>query len=241
MTRRTSGTLWVAAALMLTLGTTLAMAAEPKAETKPAAPTATTEATPMPGGDMPGMGHGMGMGMHGAMGGPGMHAGAGMCGPGCGGGKGMMAGGGCGPQMRRERDGRGGQGMAMVMKELGLTDAQRDKVTEIHERVARQNVQTEADLKLAAMDLQKLMRADKPDAKLIGAQIDKLAALRATMQKARVQGHLEMRGLLTPEQLKKAKEMHGGGAMPMMGPGMGMGFDDEGDEPEDGADDGIGG
>jgi len=64
-------------------------------------------------------------------------------------------------------------------------------------------VQNQADIRIATMDLQQLMRAESPDKAKIDAQIDKLAQLRAGMQKSRTATLLEVRALLTPEQLKK--------------------------------------
>jgi Spy/CpxP family protein refolding chaperone len=91
----------------------------------------------------------------------------------------------------------------MMLKALDLTAEQQKKVTAIHEKQARLMVQAQADTRIAAMDLQQLMRAETPDKAKIEAQIDKLALMRAGMQKSRAATMLEVRALLTPEQLKK--------------------------------------
>ena len=59
---------------------------------------------------------------------------------------------------------------------------------------------------IATMDLQKLMRADTPDQAKIDAQIDRVAQLRAQMQKYRTATLLEVRAMLKPERLKKWHE-----------------------------------
>ena len=64
-------------------------------------------------------------------------------------------------------------------------------------------VQAQADIRIATMDLQQLMRAETPDQAKIDAQIDRVAQLRAQMQKSRTATLLEVRAMLTPEQLKK--------------------------------------
>jgi Spy/CpxP family protein refolding chaperone len=119
--------------------------------------------------------------------------------PGCGMksgmGKGME---GCGPGMGA------GHG-PMMLKGLDLTADQQKKVAVIHEKQARLMVQAEADLRIAEMDMQQLMRAETPDKAKIDAQIDRLAQLRAGMQKSRTATLLEVRALLTPEQLKKCQ------------------------------------
>ncbi len=104
-----------------------------------------------------------------------------------------------------------GMGMGMgcdpaQMKELGLTPEQQRKMTDIHERTQRQNIQTEADLKIAHLDMQKLMQAETPDRAKIEAQIDRIAALEAAMKKARVATQLEVRSILTPEQVRGMHE-----------------------------------
>jgi Spy/CpxP family protein refolding chaperone len=138
------------------------------------------------GDDMKGCGMKGGMGMKGGpMGGPGMGmAGGPMCGPGMG--PGMGAGHG-----------------AMMLHGLDLTADQQKKVEAIHERAQRQMIQQQADLRIATMDLQQLMRADSPDKAKIDAQIDRVSQLRAGMQKSHTATLLEVRTLLTPEQRKK--------------------------------------
>ncbi len=137
--------------------------------------------------------------------------------------------------------GHGPGGAMAMLKALDLTDAQREKVADIHERTARKVVQMQADLRIAQMDLGKLLRGDQPDAGAVGAQIDRVAGLRAAIQKAHVGALLEVRGLLTPAQQKKARELHQGGPGPGrgmgMGRGMGFGLDDPGEG--EGEDEGV--
>ena len=151
----------------------------------------------------PGMGAGMcgheqgkGMGKCG----PGM--GASMCGPGMG--RGMrpgMGAGMCGPDM-----GLGcGPGMA---KELGLSPEQQKKVADICEAHQKLVIQNRADVQLAELDLRRLMGDPQPDKARIEAQLDKLGALRTQFEKSRADAMIDMRSVLTPEQLKK---WHAGG------------------------------
>ncbi len=165
-----------------------------------------------------------------------MHAGPG--GPGMRPGMGAMHGGRGAWGMRR-----GGMGMGMgmgpmMLRELDLTEAQRAKVEDIHERTMKRAIQARADVQLARLDLGRLLRAERPDARAIDAQIDRIATLRAGIAKAHVGALLEVRGLLTPEQQKKLQELR------RMGPGgrgherMGLGPDDgedEGEDPGDGS------
>lgn len=195
-----------------------------------------------PGGGQGGHGGPGMMMMHGGQGGPG--AGGEQCGPGCTGedcGAGMGAGHGKGKGMRMGPGGMGHGGMGMGMggpggpgmgrgmrhpgmmfAMLDLSDTQKEKMRDIHERAARTQIQARADMQIARMDMAKLMRADNPDQGAINAQIDKMAQIRAGMQKTRAAAMLEARAQLTPDQKKKMKEMHQNGPMMMHG-GMGMG------------------
>ena len=155
-------------------------------------------------GDMKGCGMkgGMGEGMPGC----GMKGGMGEGMPGCGMkggmGRGMAGGSRGGPGMMGPGMGPG-NGPMLRLQGLDLTADQQKKLADIHERLARQTIQSQADLRIATMDLQKLMRDDTPDKAKIDAQIDRIAQLRVLMAKSRMAALLEVRAMLSPEQLKK--------------------------------------
>ena len=211
----------VAAVLMMTVPALLALAADKTAKTKPAdKPTEQTmPGCAMHGGaekdmdaSMPGCGMkgGMNKGMAGCcksgdMKGCGMKGGMAGCSTHGGDMKGCGMKGGMGKGMEGCGPGMGAGHGAMMLKGLGLTADQQKKVAVIHEKQARLMVQAQADLRIATMDMQQLMRAEAPDKAKIDAQIDKLAQLRAGMQKSRTATLLEVRALLTPEQLKKCQ------------------------------------
>lgn len=147
---------------------------------------------PMAGGPPMGGPHMGPGGMHGMRGGPGMGHG----GPGMRGGMGMRHG---GPGMR------GGM-MHARLAQLDLSASQRERLATIRESQQRKSIQMRADLQLARLDMAKLMRAENPDQSALNAQIDRMARLRADAAKARLSGHLEMRSVLTSEQIKKLHE-----------------------------------
>ena len=93
------------------------------------------------------------------------------------------------------------------MANLNLTEEQRTKMADIHDRSARRAIPIRSNLQIAELDLRKLLRADKPAKSAVDAQIDKIAKLRGDLQKSRMQAMLEARDILTPEQRAK---MHGG-------------------------------
>ena len=118
-----------------------------------------------------------------------------------------------------------------AMAKLDLSETQREKLADLHERTLKTNIQARADLRVAQLDLRKLMRAETPDARAIEAQIDKLAGLRAAIQKTRVKALLDARSVLTPEQQKQLRELRGPGGGRGPGPWGWMG-----DEPGPGGD-----
>jgi Spy/CpxP family protein refolding chaperone len=120
---------------------------------------------------------------------------------------------------RYARDGRGpeehGMGLlhgfglgegplgGMRWRELGLTDAQRDKLMEIRDRQARAGIRARADLALARLDLMKMMRAEHPDRGAIDSQIERLGHMRTELRKSQVNAMLDARGVLTADQRRK--------------------------------------
>jgi Spy/CpxP family protein refolding chaperone len=116
----------------------------------------------------------------------------------------------------------GGAGMLrmaenpMVRKALGLTDEQVGKLHKIGVDAEKSAVQTRAQMEMNRIELRELMRGENPDQSAIMAKIDEGSALRAKMEKARVQTMLEAKAVLTPEQRAKVKtfmENRGAGGM----------------------------
>jgi len=136
-------------------------------------------------------------------------------------GPGGMAGGGL-EGLHGRRMGHGGAMMmhARMAERLHLTDEQRTRIRDLHERQMRRGIQARADLQLARMDLHKLMRAPRPELTAINSQIDRMARMRADLAKSRVATMMESRAVLTPEQQKQMREMRmHPGAMPGGGAG----------------------
>jgi Spy/CpxP family protein refolding chaperone len=124
--------------------------------------------------------------------------------------------------------GRGGH--RAMMEKLNLTDDQSKKLEDIRYQHQKKAITMRADLESARLDLGRMMRADQPDRRAIEAQLDKISQARLVLAKDRVGQMLDMRAVLTPEQLKTWREMRGGmrggmhGGMPRMmhggAPGM---------------------
>jgi Spy/CpxP family protein refolding chaperone len=93
---------------------------------------------------------------------------------------------------------------------LGLSDEQEAKLRTIGTNVKKDHVRKEAEIELAEIDMHQLFhQQDKqgnPDN--IEGAIRKLYALKAELRIALFKAFKEARGVLTPEQLKKLRELH---------------------------------
>lgn len=149
-----------------------------------------------------------GPGMPGMAGMPGMPAGPG--GPGMGGGERGM-----GPGRMEHGFGPPPHGLRGPGPEdferLDLTDAQRTKLAARRDDGLRRIIRLDADLQIAELDLLALVRGEHPSLQAVEAQIDRVAGLRAALEKVRVGGMLAARSLLTPEQRAKLRPPDGPG------------------------------
>jgi Spy/CpxP family protein refolding chaperone len=108
------------------------------------------------------------------------------------------------------QDRQGGQNMPprQNMKEsLGLTDAQQADIRKVREAAQRDRLRKSTDLKIAAMDLKSLLRAEKVDEKAVAAKLAEVQAARGALMKMRIDNTLAMKRILTPEQQKKMAEL----------------------------------
>jgi Spy/CpxP family protein refolding chaperone len=123
---------------------------------------------------------------------------------------GPAMGGGWGFPGRRGMHGPHGPGFGMrleAIRELDLTDAQRARLADIREQHLRTAIPLQAELRLAHLELGKLLRGDKPEVGAVDRQIDRIAELRGTLMKNHVTGMLESRAVLTSAQQKKLQDL----------------------------------
>jgi Spy/CpxP family protein refolding chaperone len=97
------------------------------------------------------------------------------------------------------------------LAQLDLSQDQRDRIARVRDARGRDMVQKRADLQMARLDLRKLLRSEKPDQDAINAEIDRMAAIRADMQKSGVGARLEIRSILTDAQRAKLREPRSSG------------------------------
>lgn len=101
----------------------------------------------------------------------------------------------------------GGMGYGMQM--LDLSDAQREKIGQIQQRMRKQQYERMEKMIEAREAMRAEMWKDQPDPEAVARAHDRVSALRREMLKERVQAHNEMRAVLTDEQRERLRETRG--------------------------------
>jgi len=97
---------------------------------------------------------------------------------------------------------------AQLKQELGLTDAQVSQMQKIRGEQRKLQIRRHADIQIARVDLHELLAAPAVDEKAVAAKTRELGDLQAAALKARVDGQLAMRKVLTAEQHEKLQQLH---------------------------------
>ncbi len=110
---------------------------------------------------------------------------------------------------------QGNKGPMAMMQKLDLTDAQQAQIRKLHVDFQKKQIQNQAKVRLARLDLGQMLQADKPDRAAIEKTIRDISSIETDTKLARVDQMLAIRAILTPEQLKMWKEqrMKGMGSM----------------------------
>ena len=107
-----------------------------------------------------------------------------------------------GPQGRRP-----GMMMERLRSEVGLSDSQIEQLKKIHMDERKAAIRRHADLQIARIELRDLMAATSPDKAAVDAKVKQISDLQAANLRARVDGRMAARKVMTPEQLEKAKQL----------------------------------
>lgn len=94
-----------------------------------------------------------------------------------------------------------------MIERLKLSDDQRKAMDQILYQHREKLIDLQANLERAELAMEPLMSADQPDRAAIAAQIDKVVAARADLEKANSLFLLDIRLKLTPEQWKQMRDM----------------------------------
>lgn len=109
-----------------------------------------------------------------------------------------------------------GEGMGCCKKsfflcckeEMDLTDEQVLSLKKIKMNFAKGDIQRDADLKIAHLELKELLGADKVDIDKAGKKIKSIASMKAEKKIAHLKSFEKAKQVLTEEQMKKVKKCH---------------------------------
>lgn len=93
-----------------------------------------------------------------------------------------------------------------MVEKLGLSEEQQKKIKEIQKSNRGDAKENQKKLRQAMDKQMKLLMSEKVDESAVMAAIDEVFAIRKDLAKAQTKQVIEVKALLTPEQLKKARE-----------------------------------
>ncbi len=105
---------------------------------------------------------------------------------------------------------RGGAMVAMKMEAIDLTEEQQDQLKEAQTAHAREMIQLQADVKVARLDLQNLIKAGAAQSE-IEQQVEKVSTAHGALLKAVTNHQVKVRDILGEEKFKQWMSMRGRG------------------------------
>ena len=98
-------------------------------------------------------------------------------------------------------------GILAWQRELGLTPEQVDKLLSIRSEFLREAIPKSSAIRLAELELQDLLRADKVDLSRVEAKVREIGSLRVEARLTRIKALERAKEVLTPEQLRRWREL----------------------------------
>ncbi len=91
-------------------------------------------------------------------------------------------------------------------KKFGVTDDQLSQLRELTYQSELAQIKGRADLEIAQMELRRLLDGAKPTEEAVGKAVDKISALEAQLQKARISEMLKAREIVGQETMDKIRD-----------------------------------
>lgn len=120
----------------------------------------------------------------------------------------------------------------MIGRKLGLSDDQIKKMRDRLTDMKKQKVKIKCDLKLRKIDMMGMLMQEQVNMQEVEAKVREIMNLKADMKLAWIQAMQDAKGMLTPDQREKAKEMMMSWCM-KGGMGGEEGPEEEEEEPEE--------
>ena len=103
--------------------------------------------------------------------------------------------------------GRGASAMLRMADELELSEAQRSEIDELITARRKDNIKQKAELDIARVDLEKLIKQEDPDLDAIESQLRDIAMMQASMQFAQIKIRIDAKNVLSDEQQEAFKKL----------------------------------
>lgn len=94
-----------------------------------------------------------------------------------------------------------------IKAELGLSDVQHAQLKQFRLQERKATIRRRADLQIARLELRELLDAANLDEKAVAVKVKEISELQSTALKARVDGRIALRKVLTPEQFDKLQDL----------------------------------
>ncbi len=103
---------------------------------------------------------------------------------------------------------RGGlQRVNMMKSELNLTDEQYDQIKTLTVEREKKAIDLRSQTELLQLELEEIMTADKPSKSAALKKVEQIGVVRTELQKLRVGYRIDLKNVLTPEQIEKMQEL----------------------------------
>jgi Spy/CpxP family protein refolding chaperone len=100
--------------------------------------------------------------------------------------------------------GMAGRGMGLMrLQALNLTSEQWTRVRQIQQDFQKQIIPKQGEMRVIQIDLQQLLQATQPNMNQVQAKLTAIGNLRTQVQVLRTQEFVQVRGVLTADQLTK--------------------------------------
>jgi Spy/CpxP family protein refolding chaperone len=103
--------------------------------------------------------------------------------------------------------------MSQCLMGLDLDEQQKTLTGEIRNRMMKETIQRNADMRIVHIDLRDLLSKDPVDMKAVEAKVKQLEMMRTEMHLSHIKAMEDIKTKLTPEQRKKFREMIEAGPM----------------------------
>ena len=94
-----------------------------------------------------------------------------------------------------------------IVKEIGLTDEQQEKLRKLVLSYEKEQIKTNADIQIAELELRDLMEQDNPNIKEVDKKIDEVGKLRIAAEKDKIHLMLDAKKILTPGQIERIQSL----------------------------------